>query len=78
MKVGQQMGSNGGRSTDGNHDAQLEQLHRHLGVLLQDLGRVEEAVGWYRQAADAGDVDAADALARLESERQGPPGFRSW
>jgi TPR repeat protein len=72
VKVGQQMGGNGGRSTDGNHDAQLEQLYRHLGVLLQDLGRVEEAVGWYRQAADAGDADAADALARLESERQGP------
>jgi tetratricopeptide (TPR) repeat protein len=33
----------------GDHDAEY-----YLGVLLEDLGRLEEAEAWYRRAADAG------------------------
>jgi TPR repeat protein len=44
----------------GDHSAEY-----NLGLLLEELGRQEEAEQWYRRAAESGDQDALRALAQL-------------
>ncbi|MFI8238784.1 tetratricopeptide repeat protein [Streptomyces sp. NPDC085866] len=50
----------------------------HLGFLLEQQGRVDEAVTWYRKAYELGDAYGAFLLATLLKKQGSNPGALAW